>query len=163
MTWPLTPEEIAFPTLMPPVGSEYPAVSAEVPTTVGWTTANPFTQHDGMYAGPVNPKQIPTKGAFGPLANDAWGMRTTEDFEAGPPSSFYPPTAASYEDAMFFTTERVQPFLEPLPNGSGMDGLGEDPGWYETPGGALVLGLGAGVVSYLATRAFLRSRARARR
>jgi hypothetical protein len=171
MTWPLTAEEIAFPTLLPPVAVGYPSISADVPTTVGMTWANYFTGDDGGYAGPVAPVMVPTRSSFGPIAlprgsrgeaSPPWGQGyDTDEFQAGPPEMFYPPVTRSYEEAMFMTTERVQPFLAPLPNRSvsGLSG-GPGPSWHETPGGALAIGVGAAAVSYFATRAFLKRRAR---
>jgi hypothetical protein len=51
---------------------------------------------------------------------------------------------------------------EDLRHRVGLQALGEeiDPTWYETPVGAVGLALGVGVVSYFATRAFLRSKDR---
>lgn len=168
MTWPLTPEEIEFPTLLPAVPMGYPAISSDVPTTVGMTWTNFYRSEDGGYAGPVSPVNIPTKSAFGPIEfprgargelSPPWGqVYSTDDFEASPPESFYPPVTRTYQDAMFMTDERIQPFLANRPNGSGVSGLGE-PSWYETPHGALALGVASGFVAFYGVRALLRSRA----
>jgi hypothetical protein len=169
MTWPLTPEEIEFPTLLPAVAMVYPSISSDVPTTVGMTWTNHIRSEDGGYAGPISPVNIPSQPAFGPIraprgargeVSPPWGqVYDTDDFEASPPESFYPPVTRTYEDAMFMTTERVQPFLANRPNGSGVSGLGTAE-WYETPHGALAAGVVAGTVAYFATRAFLKRRAR---
>ncbi len=164
--WELTPEEIAFPTLLPAVAVEYPPVSSDVPTTVGFTWANHFYgDRGGSYAGPVMPVSISRPPAFGPIAEQyAQPRRTTADYQARPYAAFYPPVAENAESAMMppFTTERVQPFYEDRPNRS-VDGLGEGdlgPEWYETPLGALGLGAGVGAISYFLTRKFLRRKAR---
>jgi hypothetical protein len=164
MTWPLTDEEIAFPTLLPAVPVEYPAISARVPSVVG-STSMVELDPDGSYAGPVVARMDDTpRPPFGPI--QAPGMdgrmygpgRDTSDYEA---PGFYPPVARTARDAMFYTTERVQPFTVRRPNRS-VDGLGQtDPVWYETPGGALGLGVAVGIASFFVTKTILRRRAAA--
>lgn len=129
MTWKLTPEEITFPTLLPPVPVEYPPTPAAAPTTVGFTWANAFQRKGQAYAGPIDPRQIPTESSFGPLPASGEARRFTWDYEAPPPASFYPPVTATPEEAMFVTTERVQPFyhegLPPMRSGLDPNGSAE--------------------------------------
>lgn len=182
MTRDLTPEEEFNPLLLPPVTMEYPRpmASAAVPYIVGSPDLNKWyggTDQYGMesqgYAGPVTPVMQDQRPAFENKLRYGRG-KFPSAYEADYPQSFFPETVDSYE-AMFNrqpagssqerlwsgSDVRVDFEFAPRrqPNRYGLSGVG-DAVWYETPVGSLGLAAVVGTVSYLATRAFLRSRAR---
>lgn len=179
MTWPLTPEELFNPLLLSPVGMDYstPLPEVEVPYVVGVPEMNPWYSDGDGYAGPISPPASPeVLPSFDRPLRNAWGKMPSE-YQADFPSGFFPEVVESYE-AMFdrppsATTQqrdwpgsdvRVEMDLAPrraMPirgmraSSENLDGLGQ---WYSTTGGLVALTLGAGILSFLGTKALLRTR-----
>jgi hypothetical protein len=189
MTWNLTPEEEFNPLLLPPIAMQYPRPlpSAAVPYIVGSPDLNKWYSGEG-YSGPLTPVMGDQRPVFDEKLLYGRG-KFPSSYQADYPQSFFPEVVDSYEaifnrqpaasnhermwagsDVRFdfdFAPRRQQREWGPTPgagyqSGSPISGLGEagDAVWYETPVGSIALGAGVGVLSYLATRAFLRSRAR---
>jgi len=185
MTWDLTPEEMFNPLLLPPIAMEYPVTDSPspIPYVVGVPELNYWTGEHG-YAGPVSASG---RGYDAPVLREqtpsfdrplVYGRgKMPSAYEADYPQSFFPEVvdsyeaagmnrqpAGSYNDRMWpgsdvrfdFTFAERQP-IQSYPGG--ISGLG-DGTWYESSTGALALGVGAAVLSYFATGAFLRYRAR---
>jgi hypothetical protein len=171
MTWELTPEERFNPLLLPPVAMGYstPLPEADVPYVVGVPEMNPYYSDGDGYAGPIAPPSSPeVLPSFSRPLRNAWGKMPSE-YQADYPSGFFPEVVESYE-AMFdrppsATTQqrdwsgsdvRVEIDFAPqraIPSRN-LEGLGQ---WYSTTGGLVALTLGAGILSFLGTRAFLRT------
>jgi len=190
MTWQLTLEEEFDPLLVPPVAMEYPRPlpEAEVPYLVGspdlnkWYSATEHGYPSQGYAGPTTPVMGDQRPAFQERLRYGRG-KLPSAYEADYPQSFFPEVVDSYEaifnrqpaastqermwsgsDARFdmtFADRRSANVYAAEPEGH-LSGLGDEinASWYETPVGAIGLALGVGVVSYFATRAFLRSKDR---
>jgi len=166
-----------------------PLPSAAVPYLVGspdlnkWYSGEDYGYQGQGYAGPVTPIMGDQRPAFdGKLL---YGRnKSPSAYEADYPQSFFPEVVDSYE-AMFnrqpagstqerlwsgsdvrfdfeFAPRRGTRDWGSTPRAGQISDLSQtdDAVWYETPVGAVALGAGVGVLSYLLTRRFLRSRAR---
>lgn len=166
-----------------------PMASAAVPYIVGspdlnkWYSGEDYGYEGQGYAGPVVPIMREQKAVFQEKLLYGRGKYPSA-YEADYPQSFFPEVVDSYEamfnrqpaastqermwsgsDARFdmeFAPRRPQKEWGLTPDAGRISGFGDagDAVWYETPVGAVALGAGVGLLSYLGTRAFLRSRAR---
>lgn len=166
-----------------------PLPSVSVPYIVGspdlnkWYSGEDYGYEGQGYAGPLVPVMGEQRAVFENRLLYGRG-KFPSAYEADYPQSFFPEVVDSYEamfnrqpagstqermwsgsDARFdmeFAPRRPMNDYGPTPGAGRLSGLGEDGDavWYETPVGSVALGAGVGLLSYLATRAFLRSRAR---